>query len=256
MTTSTPKTPFLARCALVAACVVGSILSALSCSKRSAPDARRLLDGLPPEFVRHLAAGDDSALARFARTRGFETLHGMNSQIGRRKLSLWAQGRREDTRAVEEYEERLARAFSTVYGDDSYLAEIAFLRSLTDEDRDAVTAARQAHFALQTNPSLSPQEALEVHTRYARIFDALGDRAWAAMCKLNVSDACDRLGEPDRQKEYLTAACTDFQELGKGKLACEALGRLGWWYETHGLPDSMAICYDKALEIAYRRRMG
>jgi tetratricopeptide (TPR) repeat protein len=248
--------PASARWALVSICLACVILIALSCSKNKTSHARRLLDGLPPELVRHLISSDDSTLACFGRETGFEALHSMNNQIGRRELDLWTDGRRDDARVVGEYNERLARVFSTVYQDESYSADVTFLRGIPESKRDEVIRVRCAYIPVQLDASLSPEEALETHARYVGIFDSLGDGLWAAMGKLNMSDAYERLGDHERHKQYLIAACSDFRELGRNKMACETLGRLGSRYERWGQPDSMEICYEQALEIAYRGRMG
>lgn len=241
---------------LAAICLFCTVLAALSCSNRKSADTRRLLDGLSPELVHHLLSSDDSTLARFGRDMGFETLHGMNNQIGGRILDLWVQGRKEDVLVLEDYRLRLAGVFSSVYKTDFYLDDIAYLRDLPEGTRDEVMRTRHEYTALQLDRSLSPEAAIETHTRYARIFESLGDGSWAAMAKLNMSDAYERVGDRERHEKYLIAACSEFRRIGSNKMACEALGRLGSRYEKWGRPDSMEVCYEQAFKLAYGHRMG
>ncbi len=256
MTRPIPSKQLFVRPLLVAICLACVILSVLSCSTNKDRHARRLLEGLPPEFVRHLVSSDSSSFALYARQMGFEALNGMNNHVFRRVHELSIQGKTNDARLLEGYADRIAQAFSTVYQDDSYLSEIAFLRDLPEKRREELWGSRWAYIAAPSDHLLSPEEALEKHTRYARIFASLGDSAWVAMANLHMSDAYERLGDYERQKQYLIAACSEFRKLGENKMACETLGRLGSQYEKWGQPDSMAICYEQALEIAYRGRMG
>ena len=237
-------------------CSLCAALAALSCSNRKSAEARRLLDGLPPELVQHLVSSDDSTLARYGRDTGFETLHGMNNQLGERIVGLWVRGQEQDAVLLENYRFRLARVFSTVYRSDFYLHDIAYLRSLPEETRDLAMRTRHEYSAVQLDRTLNPEAAVETHTRYARSFESLGDANWAAMAKLNMSDAYERAGDVSSQKRYLIEACSDFQKVGRNKMACEALGRLGSRYEKWGQPDSMAVCYEQAFKLAFEHRMG
>jgi hypothetical protein len=231
-------------------------LNIFSCSKDNPREGTPLLENMPPEFVRLLVAGDDSALAHFGLKKGFETLHGLYAEIGTREYALWADDKKGDARVLEDYLLRLAGVLAAVYGDSSYLADMALLRSLPAGKRNEVMNVRAAYKSIQLSASSAPDAALETRVRYVALFDSLGDRAWAATARNDLSDAYARLDSTERQRQYLLAAVAGFQELGRNKLSCEALGKLGSRYERWGKPDSMAICYDRALAIAYRHRMG
>jgi tetratricopeptide (TPR) repeat protein len=241
---------------LPAICFAVIAVAVGSCSSQGTGRARKLLDGLPSDLVEHLILHNDSTLARFGRETGFEALHSLSNQLDRRSLGLWASGRRDDGRVVDQYRERLARVFSTVFKDTSYSDDIAFVKSMPEDKREELLTARKRFVALEADRSLTPQETLEADARYLQIFSSLGDEGWTAMCKLALSTACERLGDIPQHRRFLVEACADFRSRGKSKMACETLGTLGAKYEAWGQPDSMQACYRNALRIAFRSRMG
>ena len=256
MTTSIPNKRLPARWAFAAILIVSLSLNIFSCSKDKPRDETKLLDSLPPDFIELLVAGDDAGLERFGTEKGFETLHGLCAEIGTREYALWADGRKKDALILEDYLARLAPVFSVLFDDSSYVNDILFLRGLPEDKRSRLRDVRSRYPSGKDPAELPVPIRIDELTRYMARLDSLGDREWAARAKNDLSDLYSNIPDTNRQRQYLGAAVADFVALGRNKMACETLGKLGSRYERWGPIDSMAICYDRALAIANRHRMG
>ena len=110
--------------------------------------------------------------------------------------------------------------------DAVYTAIIENLETANEELTSAKEELQSVNEELVTvNSEL--ENKIDELTRYMARLDSLGDRDWAAKAKNELSDLYSSIPDTNRQKQYLLAAVSDFVALGRNKMACETLGKLG-----------------------------
>ena len=223
------------------------------CSEQKQDDA---FGGLPPELVRHVVSGSDSALARYVRDHGYSDLRRAIHTLTGREVDLWRVGREDDARAAMVYPKRLAAAFAAERNTPFELRDIEFRQGLSREAYDKLIRARYELHSLTKQSQESAKNRVDAYNLLTKSFASLGDSASVAMCTWHIAFAHHELGHIEDYESMLRRAYVEFATLGNHYMTCQALGNIGADFEKKGNLDSMVVCYEEALRIANRCRIG
>jgi tetratricopeptide (TPR) repeat protein len=206
---------------------------------------------LDPEIRRHIATDSDRAWYAYCRKVGTGPLGAALLDL---RMALDSRDRRafeRDRRTVEAAVLRLGLAFREIHGFDALVRQVRHDMALSTE------AAFERHEWERRFYSLSFDTSMTVESR-AREFDGLtlryllkGDTA-RALFSATAAAYCEL--DRERYRERLRAAIGLGRAIGEYDIVCQMLGSLGDAYQYAGKDDSMRVCYDEGIELAWRYR--
>lgn len=226
-----------------------------ACTGRENAEQRDLLRDLPPDMIRNLISGDDSAFARYGREVGIVVLLDAGKKLDERLCGMYIDGRETEALALITYYKRIARVLSDEYHYDLYHDRLIFIENLSPEIRSSLIKRESDFYSYRSEIHLPADEKIERYSEYLEAFEEYGDLLFVALCEYELSYAFEATGDERERMKYLRAACRDFAACGLHEMTCPTLCELGSYYERVGRVDSMIFFFEEAKRIAHRSRL-
>src|SRR5262245_14518922 len=216
----------------------------------------RLAPDLDPAMARHVALDDDDAFRRHAREAGpallKKAMFQIEAGIDTTSLAAYSQG----WDAALPHLLRIAGEIDRGFHCPGYLRDYRFRAGLAPESRwrlQRLIGARSVVGGDGTMPTLRKLAACD---DFVARFGSFGYARGIMHTETMAANEVMELGRLDLRGAHLRRALELARSLGETYIACQVLGELGAFFETSGIPDSMAICYDEALALARRCQFG
>jgi tetratricopeptide (TPR) repeat protein len=228
--------------------------AALGCEEGELDQLRRASPDIDESLARHLVEDTDEAFVEYCENLGFyQLIREMPTlTIPYRQSTLEAF--RRTAQVLDPYRLRMVNAMAVIYGHDKLRDRIVEHQALPIERRFTLVEfdTRVREYDLRDLP---PEESVDQLLRFLAVADSLRLPSTKTYVELAVADRLHALERYDAERHWRWIAVDDLIESGNVNMTCQTLGRLGATYRGLSKPDSMRICWDRALELAMHSRI-
>jgi hypothetical protein len=241
----------------VRALLAGFLLCALcaACTERGVVGGREHLRDLPPEMIRHIISGDDSAFAWYGREVGIVVLMDAAKKLNERMREAVIAGREREALSLIEDCKPIARVLDGEYDYNLYLDGLNYYEDLSSGDRRSLIRLESDYYSFRSEIHLPPRQKLERYMRFLDAFERWNDVLYIALSEYEISYAYGALGDAVKRLRYLRAASRHFEECGLHEMTCATLYELGEHHEKAGDADSMIVYFEAARRVARRSHL-
>jgi CHAT domain-containing protein len=214
----------------------------------------RLAPALPRDVARELVSADSTRFAHFAFERGSA---GMRDVYGVLMDAVLGTDVEESTRRfalLHPHLDRVTGELARTYRYERPRRLIARLDSLSPRERHTSFELRARGAALMRDNARTPAHREAVAESIATVAATLGDDAAYASLAGGIAALEGAFRNTSRQRYWLLRSVEGTRRHEIWPTLCQSLGVLGVIHEGGGQLDSMALCWNEALEVAQRIR--
>ncbi len=220
------------------------------CSNREIEDVSSCLDKLPSSFRYHLVNSDDSTFARYCRMVGCKVIMDNINIINHCLLDLPPEEYWDQYQEVRRYSVKMAGILESEYHYGKPMKAIKEKLALPYETRQKINAIKDCLDSLYWEKGLTVGQRIEGFLDVMPRLERYGDRDMMGVCQMNLAEQYRKKGDYNNFLRFINRAMKTMESYGNYKMLCQALGRLGIYYENTGRADSMIICYERARRLA------
>ncbi len=230
-------------------------VSFIGCAESETDRLLRMVPGLSEEMGEHLLADDEAAFSAYCLDVGIRELFDAHRTL---MLGL-------DDASTSAYDRtggvllpHLGRIFShlaTDYGCSHYLRDHRYRINLSTEDALLLLRTTRQASNLHRATDLSPTERVKRLQEQLEIIRQLKYAAGVAVTEAAIAEVLLEEGRREEHLFWLRRALGHSEEDSLTVMTCQLLGVMGAVHAAAGRKDSMAICWNRAGELARRHHL-